>query len=447
MKTSLSWLLMICILNGLPLFGATYNWTGVIGPNWSDLGNWLESGVVPSTLPSSSDDVIIPASVGDGNVWPTLNGTGNCKSITINGTFNLSLNWLNVYGDFTNNGTFSAGTGTVRFRGATQHIYGSSTFYDIYQADNTTTSIVFHANQTVSNLLQFSCALNTGNYTLTGGNQLTITSTGVLEIGGTGDLSSFSSLNISEESTVKYKGTNQNIGKASTAVDYGAIYISGSGTKTLIGNIRSRLNITVESGTLDLDSYSIGVVPDYDPPYTDPTFVLQSGTTLKVGGSSTPDRTLSYHSTSTVEFCGDGAGTQNMSNGDPYPNLTLSGTATKWVPGNITVNGTLTFYSGITISDTDRGRITVTNSNYHYAGPDAQTMYAETYQRPNLRRQHQNTCRRCDCQRRSGLHRWYRIIRLEQPHNRLKRIDYRRKFIKLCRHKRLPAQRRCGLQC
>jgi hypothetical protein len=84
--------------------------------------------------PGAGDDVIIPSGI---TVTITDN-TSACQNITINnngslvvsGSFNLDVN-----GDWTNNGSFDAGTGTVTFKGTsgTTTISGSSptAFYNI----------------------------------------------------------------------------------------------------------------------------------------------------------------------------------------------------------------------------------------------------------------------------------------------------------------------------
>ena len=145
------------------------NWNQNSSGNWNDVNNWKVNGMTPGHLPTASDDVIIPASLEAGNDWPTLNVTGYCQSIEINGTLNISsTNFLYVYADFTNNSICSAGSGTVRFAGTNHNIYGSSNFYDIYT--NTNASITFHGNQTVDHNLTIYKTLDTGDYTLSGGN-------------------------------------------------------------------------------------------------------------------------------------------------------------------------------------------------------------------------------------------------------------------------------------
>jgi len=94
-------------------------WTGSVSGLWSDAGNWS-----PSGAPMSTDDVFIVGGPND----PTLNVTGNCKNITIDGSGTLSggSNVLNVYGNWTNDGTFIPGSGTVTFNGSGSLISGGT---------------------------------------------------------------------------------------------------------------------------------------------------------------------------------------------------------------------------------------------------------------------------------------------------------------------------------
>gem|GEM_PF-1427148 len=105
--------------NGIWVGGTSTDWN--TGSNWSD-GN----------IPDETVDVIIPdVSTND----PIIGATANCKNITINSDAFLTINasqTLNIYGDFTNNGTYSA-NGTTAFKNAgTQTISGNVTFADMY---------------------------------------------------------------------------------------------------------------------------------------------------------------------------------------------------------------------------------------------------------------------------------------------------------------------------
>ncbi|RKD91798.1 G8 domain-containing protein [Mangrovibacterium diazotrophicum] len=102
------------------LFALPLNITAQTGSmDWNTASTW-DSGVVPT----SADDVIIPS-----GSTITINGSAVCQNITIEagGTLVMASGaTLAVEGDFTNNGTFEAGTGTVTMNGDGAVIAGSS---------------------------------------------------------------------------------------------------------------------------------------------------------------------------------------------------------------------------------------------------------------------------------------------------------------------------------
>ncbi len=102
-------------------------WTGTVSSDWFTAGNWSNGSV-----PTSSSIVIIPSAPAN---QPQINATGAvCGDITIQSRASLTMNastayTLSVSGNWTNNGTFTAGIGTVEFNGtnALQTIKGDST--------------------------------------------------------------------------------------------------------------------------------------------------------------------------------------------------------------------------------------------------------------------------------------------------------------------------------
>ncbi len=89
------------------LSAATRTWDGSSSTNWSTGANW--SG---NTVPTSSDDVIIPAGL---SRYPVLTANARVDNFTLNGgTFSTSN--FNLTVDFNlivNNGTFNSGSGTI----------------------------------------------------------------------------------------------------------------------------------------------------------------------------------------------------------------------------------------------------------------------------------------------------------------------------------------------
>lgn len=103
------------------------NWTGAVSTDWFTAGNWSSNSV-----PTSADSVIIPSAPTN---QPIIGAAGAvCNKITIDSGASLTMDGataytLSVAGDWTNNGTFSYGIGTVNFNGTNsyQEITGSST--------------------------------------------------------------------------------------------------------------------------------------------------------------------------------------------------------------------------------------------------------------------------------------------------------------------------------
>ena len=101
-------------------------WLGTFSSDWFDLRNWCGS------VPASTSNVIIPAGT---PFSPSINASGAiCQNIAIENGASLTMNastqyTVDVTGDWTNNGTFNAGAGKVKFSGTNslQTIGGSST--------------------------------------------------------------------------------------------------------------------------------------------------------------------------------------------------------------------------------------------------------------------------------------------------------------------------------
>jgi hypothetical protein len=111
--------------------GTSTTWTGNASTTvWTTVNNWsngVPNTTIDCTIANTSFDPVITAGL-----------TANCKNLTIASGAILTMNatggatTLNVYGDFTNNGTFTQGGQTFVLRetgtATTQSIYGSGTF-------------------------------------------------------------------------------------------------------------------------------------------------------------------------------------------------------------------------------------------------------------------------------------------------------------------------------
>lgn len=108
---------------------ADITWTGNTSTDWAEGSNWSLG-----SAPLSSDNVtILDASTTDNN--PSISEGAVCNDLTIaaSGILNGNGQTINVYGNWTNSGTFSHGNGTIIFRGSvdTTFIPGSSNYYNI----------------------------------------------------------------------------------------------------------------------------------------------------------------------------------------------------------------------------------------------------------------------------------------------------------------------------
>ncbi len=96
---------------------------------------------------------------------PNINGASAvCQSITNNGTLTITgANNLDVYGDWINNGTFTAGTGSITFRGGSGNTLAGSSATTFY-------NLVVNKSATANTLTSTSKAFTATNLTVTQGN-------------------------------------------------------------------------------------------------------------------------------------------------------------------------------------------------------------------------------------------------------------------------------------
>ncbi|MBR3799412.1 MAG: choice-of-anchor J domain-containing protein [Bacteroidales bacterium] len=154
-------------------------WTGLAGTtDWNTTGNWLQyNGTrysVAGTLSNNTTNVFIvaldncvtasvsnTANIADGNTATVKNlniGTGKILS--------MGSGTLNVAGDFTNNGTFTAGTGTVVFNGSeAQTISSASALAFNNITFNNSNGISLGVTPTVNGTATFTSGIVSGNVT------------------------------------------------------------------------------------------------------------------------------------------------------------------------------------------------------------------------------------------------------------------------------------------
>lgn len=99
---------------------ATNTWLGTVNTDWNVDANWCGG------VPTSISDVTIGAGT---PFQPTISSLGTVRNITINTGATVTVNassFLNIYGNYTSNGTLAASAGVVAFRGtAGQQLIGT----------------------------------------------------------------------------------------------------------------------------------------------------------------------------------------------------------------------------------------------------------------------------------------------------------------------------------
>jgi len=199
------------------------SWFGGTSTDWGNTANWCGS------IPTSTVSVVIPSGVAH---QPTISGTSqaSCLNLTINSGATLTMsttNTLGIYGNWTNNGTFTPASSNISFLGSsTQNISGSGaqSFYNL---------IINNTGSSGSNLLTLLQPMTvTGTLTLTKGilvttaNTLTLTNTATNAV-NSGSASSF----VNGPMTWSLSGSGNTYvfptGAGTTTTRYARIAISG----------------------------------------------------------------------------------------------------------------------------------------------------------------------------------------------------------------------------
>jgi fibronectin-binding autotransporter adhesin len=368
------------LLGSLFLFSLFSNaqstsWKGTTSTAWGTSGNWTNG------VPSSTKDVIIGDANFTGLFQPTISSTSTAKSITIgnaakvstltvsrgltvsgdvligsNGTITSGAFTISLTGNWTKNGTYSTTSSTagVIFAGTTQSITVSGSTQTFRRLTVNTGSVVTAtAALTINVLLTVNGTFDPGTFAHTIAS-ITVANAGTLHT-KTSTLSgnySGATLTLSAGSIVNYSSTttNQTVNNAFT---YSTLRISGTGTKTLAGNLlalrsasATQGNIFVDGGTLDLSTFTAA----RGTSVAGGTFSVANGATLKIGGVNTfPANytTRTFGLGSTVEY----SGTAQTISAQAYGNLTFSssaGSVIKTMPATVmTISGNLTSMIGL----------------------------------------------------------------------------------------------------
>lgn len=363
-------------------------WTGTTSTDWNVSTNWCNG-----ILPTSSTNVTISS----GGNQPTIGAAGGvCNSITINTGATLTItgsNTLTVYGNWTNNGTFTRNTSTVVFNGTTQSI-GTGTFYNVTISGTGTKSLGVATTVNGALTINSGTTLATANFGLTlagnftnsgtftaGSSAITITGTAtqniagftttgaisVTKTGGTATITSnvsaatFSSTTAAMNSTVALNsgvtltltGGITIARPANTAVT-GFNFNVGAGIVTCTTITLSGTTGTARTSNLLLSTGTITASSNITSAGVASSIVFSGSGIINVGGSFLTTAATFTASTGTVNY----NGTTQTIGLYTYYNLTLSGSGTKTFPtGATTVNGVLSIENG-TSTNTFTGTLT-----------------------------------------------------------------------------------------
>jgi hypothetical protein len=375
------------------------SWRGTTSTSWTNAANWTNG------VPTATVDAILGDASFTGVNQPTVNATGSCKSLTIGGavvttltltknltvsgsvtinsnaTVNHSNSTLTLTGNWTNNGTYNTTSGSARvaFGGVAQTLGGTVATTFRRMKVNTTSTVTLTTNITATgtnSYLYVYGTLNPGEsptYTVTSGVLFRVFNNGRIKVNAStfaGNYILSGTTTFSPGCRVEYSATTTNQ-IVSNSYTYSTLIISGAGTvKTLAGNLpalnsstTARGNIFVNSGTLDLSSFTA----NRNTTTIGGEINVANGATLKIGGTNTfpanyNTRTLNL--SSTAEYNG---ANQTVS-AQTYGNLILSsssGAVTKTMPGTpFTVEGnfTSTTGSGTSVSFTSLSNIIINGS-------------------------------------------------------------------------------------
>ncbi len=288
---------------------------------------------------------------------------------------------INVTGNWTNNGNFTANNGTVNFNGsAAQTISGSSTTTFNNLTINDASGVTLNANITINATLTLTAgALAIGSRTLTLNNGITITG-GSFTSAATGTVNynqssngqniapgNYGNLTLSNfTKTLPSSGTVKIAGAFTVGVAGGhtftgsTVEFNGTAAQTLPPNFPTYNNLTlnntagvtgfagltvqnllrVAAGTFTSSSTYKDVQID-----SGATLAGVNATTINISGSWTKNGTFNANS-NTVNFNGTAAQSIGGSSATTFNNLTINNAAGVSLGNNATVGGALTLTSG-----------------------------------------------------------------------------------------------------
>ena len=349
--------------------------------DWNDPGNW-NCGI----LPNATSDVILPA-YKPGNYQPIISANAYCRSLTISTGDTLTMTGtptLTVSGNWTNSGTFNAGSGTVIFNGPAQTVSGGTTFNNLTLSG---TGIVTFGSQGFTSV--------NGIYLVGNGSNNNVYASNI-QYGPNAGLQYFTS------------GTTPRVVNSAewpgTFTGLGGVTINGTGAVSLNGakimGSNTAVNLTIASGaTLITNSDNLTLNGSlFNPAGSGSSLGLQAGSSnitltgtlasQSIDGFATAGLITMTKTGGTATFTGSVNGTSLIINGTGGTlNLGGSGLSHTFTGSWTSTSGTLdggsaTVYFTSTTApfySYTGGSFLPDNGTVNYSGAGAQTIAAVTY--------------------------------------------------------------------
>ncbi len=275
-------ILSIFLLLTLYTQAATIISTGTSG-NWNIGKTWI-GGIVPG----AGDDVIIAG----GTTVIINSGVPTCNSITINGTLNvIGARTLQIYGNWTNNGTFNGGPGgTVEFKGNNSAVISGSVvtrFNDLIVNKGTDKTSLLEINSPTTIAGRGKFTLANGLLKINNKGSLGINLSGPIEIPSGGGIQVDGGELIAGNSPIINNGLFQvSAGMASVGESEGNSLVTGSGGTLQIdgGTLNIAGNLVNTGGAANITGGTINISKSGYSGLANASFDIGSTTNLFISG-------------------------------------------------------------------------------------------------------------------------------------------------------------------
>lgn len=336
-------------------------WLGYVSTDWNDAANWCGS------VPSSITDVTVSASAPN---QPIIGATGAiARNITIqtgatlafSGAFNLE-----IYGNWTNNGSFTPNQGRIIFKSVGNQTFGGTSNTSIYRVileKASSDQVILNSNLTLTNSL----VLTSG--TLTAATRLSLALNSQITRGGiTNATTTFTgTIQGTAAYDVRFEGNTKNTGAELSGSGLRNITLNliGSNEITAVANISQSSQLAIPASmTLNMSTFTLSGTS------------TSSGTgLLKTASTAIPsiprDRTWTFG----IDYTAI-AGNQRVVYGI-YNSLNLLNTSGTTVLDPLSAGGEIEIASG-NFTKTS-GSVTATGSRLNFSATASQSIPVITY--------------------------------------------------------------------